>query len=81
MAKNCINDYYRCLDTYKALRIIDKTFWMEYTSALIAYLHKYIFNASSLAKIMFYVLANEIIYRKKYTHDFLFPNWAVDIGL
>lgn len=46
MAKNCINNYYNCLDSYKAFRINNKAFWIKYASPLIAYLHKYFFHTT-----------------------------------
>ncbi len=34
MAKNCINNYYNRLYTYKDFRITDKAFQIKYTAAL-----------------------------------------------
>jgi hypothetical protein len=46
MAKNCINYYYRCRHIYEAFRASYKAFWIKYTTPLIAYLDKYLSNAT-----------------------------------
>ena len=60
MAKNCIGNYYNCLDTYKAIGTTDKAFWMEYTSALIAYLHNF------FSPLIFYLSEMKIITLKNF---------------